>query len=101
MKKIAIILSILCFAPAAFAGGTILYSPTSASSATRPMDPNATYVTQNSSNNSQEVTVSSKTEKTRKLRIGTQRNDPNSYWNFGRVNFGSGFSSEGSSTKRF
>lgn len=65
------------------------------------MDPNATYVTQNSSNNSQEVTVSSKTEKTRKLRIGTQRNDPNSYWNFGRVNFGSGFSSEGSSTKRF
>lgn len=94
MKKFAIILSILCFAPAAFAGGTVLYSST--------VDPAVYYAQQQANMNAQqEATVSKTSEKERKFRLGTERNDPNSYWNFGRINFGSGFSSEGSSTKRF
>ncbi len=89
MRNLAIILSILCFAPAAFAGGTVLYSPS-----TEVIQPQVT--------EQQEVPVSAKGKKQKgKFRLGTQKNDPNSYWNFGTVNFGSGFSSEGSSTKRF
>lgn len=88
MKKIAIVLSILCFAQAAaFAGGTVLYTQSEAG-IQAPAE-------------QQEVPVSNKGKKKAKFRVGTQKNDPNSYWNFGTVNFGSGFSSEGSSTKRF
>jgi len=104
MKKIAIILGILCFAPSAFAGGTILYSTPDyyPGYVQEQRDPNATYVSANPADGQNgEYTVSSKTERSGKIRIGRQKNDPNTYWNFGRVNFGSGFSSEGSSTKRF
>jgi len=89
MKKIAIILGILFFAQAAYAGGTILYSPS-----TEVIQPQVT--------DQSEVPVSKKGKKQKgKFRLGTQRNDPNTYWNFGTVQFGTGFSSEGSSTKRF
>lgn len=106
MKKIAIILGILCFAQAAFAGGTMLYEPVSPytqNPMTAPANPNDTFVTagQGMYPQQQEQTVSSKRTREGKIRIGSQKNDPNAYWNFGRVNFGSGFSSEGSSTKRF
>lgn len=89
MKKVAIILSILCFAPAAFAGGTILYSQVE-----QPAQPQV-------SAEQSEVPVSTKGKKKGKFRLGNQQNDPNTYWNFGTVQFGSGFSSEGSSVKRF
>lgn len=86
MKKIAIILGILLFAQAAaFAGGTVLYTETEPA-IQQP---------------SEEVPVADKGKRKGKLRIGTQKNDPQTYWNFGRVNFGSGLSSEGSSTRRF
>ena len=85
MKKIAIILGILLFAQvAAFAGGTVLYSETE--TIQQPVE---------------EVPVADKGKKEAKVRVGRQKNDPQTYWNFGRVNFGSGFSSEGNSTRRF
>ena len=94
MKKIAIILSVLCFAPAAFAGGTVLYSSN--------VDMEAYCAAQQANMDAAQGATASKTsEREGKFRLGTERNDPNSYWNFGRINFGSGFSSEGSSTKRF
>ena len=97
MKKFAIILSILCFAPAAFAGGTVLYTNPHGYVPEQGVQ-NATNADKNQDG---EKKVSTKKERSGKFRVGTQKNDPNTYWNFGRVNFGSGFSSEGSSTKRF
>lgn len=96
MKKIAILLSFLYFAQAAFAGGTVLYS-SSVDSTAQPSDPNATFVSSDSSQGA----ASSSTTREGHIRVGNQQNTPNTYWNFGRVNFGSGFSSEGSSTKRY
>lgn len=106
MKKLAIItFSILVFSQSAFAGGTVLYmNDTDAYPYNSgPVDPNATYVTKDGVANTNDTNVSTKKKTTRKgkLRIGSQKNDPNTYWNFGRVNFGSGFSSEGSSVRRY
>lgn len=115
MKRLAIILGLLLFAQASFAGGTTLivnpdlpagFNPDNAGyqEPAQQLDPNSTYFTKDgiysvSGNNLQPVTR--KTYTTRKFRIGRQHNDPNGYWNFGRVNFGNGFTSVGSGDKKY
>ncbi len=92
MKKIAIILSIFLFAQAAFAGGTVLYmNPTGDSS----------YNAQSEVSEENADETGKKTYKQKKIRVGAPKNDPNAYWNYGSVNFGSGFSSTGGSVKRY
>ena len=57
------------------------------------------YYDAEAANGAQEA--SSKTTREGKVRVGREHNDPNSYWNYGAVNFGSGFSSSGASVKRY
>ena len=102
MKRIAILLGILLFAQSAFAGGTMLYYGGGfeevVQQQTTPVDPNSTlYTADGIYNGTGTRTVSYET----KRRIGRQKNDPNVYWNFGAVNFGSGFTSTGSSVKQY
>jgi hypothetical protein len=109
MKRIAIIFGILMFAQAAFAGGTVLFMDGHADNDANtvyvqqgPFDPNATYYTQDGNYDNSDLKGFKKTTKTRRFRLGRQpANDPNVYWNFGRVNFGSGFNSTGSSVKQY
>ena len=105
MKRLAIIFGILLFAQSAFAGGTVLWMNggyADSQQQTQPVDPNATLYTADGAYGDNQV-ASSKTETKRKFRFGRGPNysDPNVYWNFGRVNFGSGFSSVGGSEKKF
>lgn len=101
MKKIAIILGLLLCAQTAFAGGTmLLLNDGTNGSAAYPE--NGTYVSQDGQTAEGESGVSSKkTYRTKRVRFGTIKNDPNTYWNYGSVNFGSGFSSTGSGVKRY
>ena len=92
MKRTAIILSILLFAQAAFAGGTVLYM--------NP-DGDSSYNTQNETSVENPDDTTKQTYKKKTIRIGAPKNDPNAYWNYGSVNFGSGFSSTGGSVKRY
>lgn len=110
MKKIAIILGLLMFAQAAFAGGTVLFMDgVDENGNTRyiqpagPTDPNSLYYTQDGLyDGSADLKGTKKTYKKSKFRLGRQpANDPNVYWNFGRVNFGSGFNSTGTSVKQY
>ena len=109
MKKIAFVLSLLMISQAAFAGGTVLYlnnpyyEPAYApQQASAPIDPNANLYTAdgvyspNGYSSSQTTTV-------RKVRVGKgpNYNDSNVYWNFGDINFGSGFTSTGSTVKQY
>ncbi len=104
MKKLSIILGLLIFSQAAFAGGTVLfmnenYDPF-APQQYEQTDPNATLYTQ-------EGVYGGATKKTvykkGKFRWGRgpNYNDPNVYWNFGNINFGSGFTSVGSGDKKY
>ena len=120
MKKLVILLGLMFMAQSAFAGGTMLmldsdipagynynYNNNNVQEQQQPMqlDPNSTYFTKDgiySPNNGLAQGLTRKTYKTRKVRIGRQNyNDPNVYWNFGRVNFGSGFTSVGSGDKKY
>jgi len=111
MKRLAIILGLLMFAPASFAGGTVLYMD-GADGYVQPAqvqqpqyDLNSTYYTENgiyganSNVNTGTKRYASKT--TRKVRIGSWKNDPNVYWNFGAVNFGSGFTTTSGGDKKY
>ncbi len=107
MKRIAIILGVLMFAQAAFAGGTVLFMDGAGDGSnavyqqTGPVDLNSTYYTQDGVYDGS-ATGTKKVTKSRWFRIGRQpSNDPNVYWNFGRVNFGSGFNSTGTSVKQY
>ncbi len=91
MKKIAIILSMLLLSQTAYAGGTLLYMDSD-------QYDGAAYTAQNGD---EAGAADKKTSKKRKFRLGSDQNNPNSYWNYGAVNFGSGFSSNGSSVKRY
>lgn len=107
MKRLAIILALMMFAPAAFAGGTVLfmdggangYGPQEQQVEQVPFDPNSTYYTQNGVYGGGTQRYATKT--TRKVRLGSQKNDPNVYWNFGAVNFGSGFVTVGGGDKKY
>lgn len=114
MKRIAIILGLLLSAQCVFAGGTMLmldsvdgYNPgnTQGQGQTMPLDPNAVYYTQNGIYNAADDMVQTGTKKTykkAKFRLGKQNyNDPNVYWNFGRVNFGNGFTTVGGGDKKY
>ena len=116
MKKIAILIGLVFMAQSAFAGGTMLmldselpagynYNNNTVQEQPMQLDPNSTYFTKDgiySPTNGLAQGYSRKTYKTRKVRIGRQNyNDPNVYWNFGRVNFGSGFTSVGSGDKKY
>ena len=117
MKRLAIILGLLMFAPASFAGGTMLYMD-GADGYAQPLptqqelqqqqqqqfDPNSTYYTENgiygaANNTGKTRRYASKT--TKKVRIGSWKNDPNVYWNFGAVNFGSGFTTTSGGDKKY
>jgi len=115
MKKIAIILGLLLFAQSAFAGGTVLmldaaqgfdYDGQEVQQQAEPLDPNATYYTKDgvysAADNNVNVAGKKYSKTTRKFRLGRQNyNDPNTYWNFGRVNFGNGFTSVGGGDKKY
>ena len=112
MKKIAIILGLLLFAQSAFAGGTVLmldsvqgfdYDGQNAQQEQPQLDPNSTYYTKDGVYGGDVATSSKKYSKTtKKFRLGRQNyNDPNTYWNFGRVNFGNGFTSVGGGDKKY
>lgn len=111
MKKIAIVLSLLLFSQAAFAGGTVLYlnnpdygqyNPYQQQQ-TLPIDPNATLYTPDGTYNANSGYSQGQTTTVRKVRFGKgpNYNDSNVYWNFGGINFGSGFTSTGSSVKQY
>ena len=108
MKRLAIILGLLMFAPAAFAGGTVLFMDDGGYVYPQQQqiqyDPTSTYYTTNGVYgnglaSSQPQKYATKT--TKRVRIGNQKNDPNVYWNFGAVNFGSGFTTVGGGDKKF
>ena len=116
MKKIAIILGLLLFAQSAFAGGTVLmldsnssqagyYNPYSQEQTVQQLDPNAVYFTKDGIYSATDGTTQAGTKKVtytkRKFRLGRQQNDPNGYWNFGRVNFGNGFTTVGGGDKKY
>lgn len=106
MKNLAIILSLLMLAPSAFAGGTMLYvSDPAAEQAYQQQrvqyNQNANYYTKDGIYGAEQPQKAS-AKTTRKVRIGNrQKNDPNVYWNFGAVNFGSGFTSVGGGDKKY
>ena len=118
MKKLAIILGLLMFAQASFAGGTMLYmdgadgyttaQPLPALEEQLPeqeFNPNSTYYTETGIYGAGAGNVfpakTYETKTTRKFRVGTWRNDPNVYWNFGAVNFGSGFTTTSGGDKKY
>ena len=115
MKRIAIILGLLLFAQSAFAGGTVLMLDSSSSGlgytadlpaqTVQQLDPNAVYYTKDGIYSAADNTAQAGTKKVtytkRKFRLGRQQNDPNGYWNFGRVNFGSGFTTVGGGDKKY
>lgn len=90
------------FAPAAFAGGTVLFmdAPGYQNVQRTPLDPNSTYYTKDGVYGGV-AQAQGYTSTTRKVRVGKQKNDPNVYWNFGSVNFGSGFTSVGGGDKKY
>lgn len=93
MKRIAILLSLMLISQAAYAGGTVLF-----------MQGETPQYTQNVSDVSTPEDNSKgkkKSKTTRRVRFGASQNDPYTYWNYGSVNFGSGFSSTGSGVKRY
>jgi hypothetical protein len=108
MKRIAIILGLLMLAQSAFAGGTVLFMNGGSydgnpyqQQQSLPLDPNATLYTQDGVYGAIGNATSS-TQTTRKFRLGRQSyNDPQVYWNFGRVNFGNGFTTVGGGDKKF
>lgn len=119
MKRLAIILGLLMFAPASFAGGTTLYMD-GADGVAQPLPPyeetleqpqydnNSMYFTEDggvygvgSALNSAATTKRYVGKTTKKVRIGTWKNDPNVYWNFGAVNFGSGFTTTSGGDKKY
>lgn len=107
MKKLAIILGLLILSPAAsYAGGTVLYMDApGAQYSQQPVqyDPYSTYYTKDGVYGGQVQQSTKKSSKTsRKVRVGRKpQNDPNAYWNFGSVNFGSGFTSVGGGDKKY
>ena len=108
MKRIAIILGLLMFTQAAFAGGTVLYMNNGYDSVSQPqqvapVDSNSTLHTAEGVYNNDAVSApTSQTTTTRRVRFGGgQKNDPNVYWNFGGINFGSGFTTTGAQTKQY
>lgn len=106
MKKLAIILGLLVFTPAAsYAGGTVLYmdEPGAQYNQQVQYDPNSTYYTKDGVYGGQVQQNSKKRSKTSgKVKVGGKaKNDPNTYWNFGSVNFGSGFTSVGGGDKKY
>ncbi len=107
MKRIALILGMLLIAQSAFAGGTVLfyngggYTDDLQYQQARQLDPNSTLYTADGVSGPSDATAG-KTTTTRKFRLGRQSyNDPNVYWNFGRVNFGNGFTSVGGGDKKY
>ncbi len=106
MKRIALILGMLLIAQSAFAGGTVLYYNGGGYTddlqyQARQMDPNSTMYTADGVTGPADATAG-KTTTTRKFRLGRQSyNDPNVYWNFGRINFGNGFTSVGGGDKKY
>ena len=120
MKKLAIILGLLMFAQASFAGGTMLYmdgadgtdgiygtnQPLPAledQSTQQEFDPNSIYYTENGVYGAGNLSATKRyeTKTTKKFRLGTWKNDPNVYWNFGAVNFGSGFTTTSGGDKKY
>ena len=93
MKKLAIILSLILVSQAAYAGGTVLYMQGETPQNTQDVS-NVTPSDDNSNGKKKGKT-------TRRVRFGAQQNNPYTYWNYGAVNFGSGFSSTGSGVKRY
>jgi len=114
MKKIAIVLGLLLFSQAAFAGGTVLYMNNTGygqmvdpyqqqQQQVLPTDPNANLYTADGIYSADGTYSSSQTTTVRKVKFGKgpNYNDSNVYWNFGGINFGSGFTSTGSSVKQY
>lgn len=112
MKRLAIILGLLMFAPAAFAGGTVLFMdgggyvyPQQQQQQQIQYDPTSTYYTTSgvygNGLTSDQSTKKRVSKTTKRVRVGNQKNDPNVYWNFGAVNFGSGFTTVGGGDKKF
>ncbi len=105
MKRIAIVLGMLLVAQSAFAGGTVLYmngggytDDLQYQQQLQQTDPNSTLYTADGIQGGTSSTTTTK----RKFRFGRQNyNDPNVYWNFGRVNFGNGFTSVGGGDKKY
>jgi hypothetical protein len=104
MKKLSIILGLLIFSQAAFAGGTVLFMNEGIGVEnplpTEQIDPNATLYTQDGVYGGATKKTLYKKGKFRWGR-GPNYNDPNVYWNFGNINFGSGFTSVGSGDKKY
>ena len=69
------------------------------------LDPNAVYYTKDGIYSAADGTAQAGTKKVtytkRRFRLGRQQNDPNGYWNFGRVNFGNGFTTVGGGDKKY
>lgn len=105
MKKIALILGMLLIAQSAFAGGTVLFynggGYTDDLQYAQQTDPNSTLYTADGVSGAVDNAAGTTTTK-RKFRFGRQSyNDPNVYWNFGRINFGNGFTSVGGGDKKY
>ena len=92
MKKIAIILVLVLVSQAAYAGGTILYMQGGEPGVAQTETPVADTTNTNGKK---------KVKTTRRIKFGNSQNTPYTYWNYGSVNFGSGFSSTGSGVKRY
>ncbi len=95
MKNIAVLLCLLTFASGAFAAGTEIIMPEGGFQALdNPVLTESEYKeTLRNSSKKKKQKVEPQQTKTyeRKVKFGSQNlNNPNAYWNHGRVNFGTG-----------
>ena len=97
MRKIAILICLLGLATTAYAGGNEIYIPEGGFNAlTTPVLSASEYEAaqkkgfQNLATTTETTTTTETGKAERKIRFGSFKNNANTYWNHGRVNFGVG-----------